>query len=224
MSDGYVGLRSRRRTRRLYFFIFLILLIGLIIFFALRINKIDNLESETENNEIDKATPSSTYDTNIFTIDQLEYKLFKKEQKIIDSEKLVSSYKNQILALEKSNEELIESLKKNNKKSNEKNLELENNNLLEIKEYKSKINNLNQEIKRIKNNFNQEIKKIKNNSLSINIENDLIKERIEILKNNYNKLNLEKDGLIKQIETLKNTNKEKNELIKELKDKFILHP
>ena len=46
---------------------------------------------------------------------------------------------------------------------------------------------------------------------------------MEVLINNNEQLRLEKDKFLKQIKNLKKTNEEKNELIKDIKDKIIHH-
>ena len=88
MSRGYIGQRTRKRSRYRLLFFFLILLIGFIIFFA---NHIMDPNEDLE--EIDEFIFN---DEDSVSIQKLETELLGLKQGLILREKLISSLKNQI--------------------------------------------------------------------------------------------------------------------------------
>ena len=91
MRGGYIGQRSRRRSRYQFLLLFLILLIGLIVFFVNSIEDTDGGIVEIED------LSSQEEDNNL--IKKLEIKLFEAEQRILLRENLVSNLKDQINSL-----------------------------------------------------------------------------------------------------------------------------
>ena len=204
MNSGYVGQRSRRRGRYQLLILFLIFLIGAIVFFAY-ISR-DTYEAIAEIEE-----PTSQKEDNI-SIRKLEIKLFEAEQRVVLRENLVSSLKDQINSLEVNNNELIKAIQQLNIENEQNNIvsqKLQKNNLAEIEQLQRTIDKLNKEI-----NINID------SFFSLKNENDKIQNLVEILKNNNNTLELQKDIAFKKIEELKMEIIEKNKLIKEMKDKI----
>ncbi len=218
MRGGYVGRRSRKRGRYLYLLFFLIILIGLIIFFAN--NTIDS-ELDTEEEIVKIEKPVSQIDSSS-SIDRLETKLLEKDQKLRLRENIIDSLKDRNKVLEENNDEMIKTIKQFNLKNlnyEEKTLtlqKLQKNNNVEIEKLQKTINKLNNEINQIDDNY-----------LSMKNLNDNIKNQIDILENNNNTLQLQKDIALEKIEELKRKliDKDKSinykdKLIKDMKDKI----
>ena len=207
MRRGYVGRRSRKRKLYLYILFFLIVLIGLIIFFV-------NITLDIEERMVEIEKPTSLIDYSA-SIDRLETKLLERDQKLRLRENIIDSLNDRIKVLEENNDEMIKTIKQlnlNNLNYEEKNLKsqkLQKNNIAEIEKLQKTINKLNNEIKQINDNY-----------LSMKNVNDNIKNQIGILENNKNTLQLQKDIAIEKIEELKKMVIDKDKLIKEMKDKI----
>ena len=211
MRRGYVGRRSRKRRIYQYLLFFLIILIGLIIFFAN--NTLDSeLDTEEEIVKIEKPVSQIDYSS---SIDRLEIKLLEKDQKLRLRENIIDSLKDRNKVLEENNDEMIQTIKQinlNNLNYEEKNLtsqKLQKNNIAEIEKLQETINKLNNEIKQINDNYR-----------SMKKGNDNIKNQIDILENNNNTLQLQKDIALEKIEELKQKLIDKDKLIND-KDKLI---
>ena len=204
MSGGYVGQRSRRRGRYQILILFLIFLIGAIVFFA-------NSSRDTYETIVEIEEPTSQKEDNI-SIRKLEIKLFETEQRVLLRENLVSSLKDQINSLEENKNELIKAIQQLNIENEQNNIvsqKLQKNNLAEIEQLQRTIDKLNKEI-----NINID------SFFSLKNENDKIQNLVGILENNNNTLELQKDIAFKKIEELKMEIIEKNKLIKEMEDKI----
>ena len=215
MSRGYIGQRTRKRSRYRLLFFFLILLIGFIIFFA---NHIMDPNEDLE--EIDEFIFN---DEDSVSIQKLETELLGLKQRLILREKLISSLKNQIKALEDNNNELIKTIKTLSLENKKNNITLQNNNRVEIEQSQKIIDKLNQEIKNIKDNYisiKKEFSIVKKEYDIVKKESVNIKNQISILKNNNNTLELQKNIAISKFEELKQKIIEKDKLIKEMKDKI----
>ena len=215
MSRGYIGQRTRKRSRYRLLFFFLILLIGFIIFFA---NHIMDPNEDLE--EIDEFIFN---DEGSVSIQKLETELLGLKQGLILREKLISSLKNQIKALEVNNDELIKTIKTLSLENKKNNITLQNNNRIEIEQSQKIIDKLNQEIKNIKDNYisiKKEFSIVKKEYDIVKKESVNIKNQISILKNNNNTLELQKNIAISKFEELKQKIIEKDKLIKEMKDKI----
>ena len=148
MSGGYVGQRSRRRGCYKLLILFLIFLIGAIVFFA-------NSSRDTYEAIVEIEEPTSQKEDNI-SIRKLEIKLFEAEQRVLLRENLVSSLKDQINSLEVNNNELIKAIQQLNIENEQINIvneqnnivsqKLQKNNLAEIEQLQRTIDKLNKEI------------------------------------------------------------------------------
>ena len=211
MSGGYVGQRSRRRGRYQILILFLIFLIGAIVFFAY--SSRDTYETIVEIEE-----PTSQKEDNI-SIRKLEIKLFETEQRVLLRENLVSSLKDQINSLEVNNNELIKAIQQLNIENEQINIENEQNNIVSQKLQKNNLAEIEQ-LQRTIDKLNKEININIDSFFSLKNENDKIQNLVGILENNNNTLELQKDIAFKKIEELKMEIIEKNKLIKEMKDKI----
>ena len=104
MRGGYIGQKSRKRKFYRLLILFIILLFGSIIFF---VNTNINIDEEVI--EINIQTPQIE-DSN--AIEKLETRILEKEQNLQLRDNIISSLKNQIKVLKKSNEEFIKSIEK----------------------------------------------------------------------------------------------------------------
>lgn len=208
MRGGYVGRVSIKKRRYRYFFLFLILFIGAIIYFAFRANEKDYQDDNSQVSMKEKTETLFTQENYSITINKLENKIFEKEQKILLRDNLINSLKKKIENLENSNDELIAFIKLD-KQNAENNFEFNQKNILEIKKLKITIDNLNQDIDKINDDY-----------LAIKKEKNLIANQIKILNNNNTILITANEKFLKQIDNLKKTINEKNISIKE-KNKSI---
>ena len=211
MSGGYVGQRSRRRGRYQILILFLIFLIGAIVFFA-------NSSRDTYETIVEIEEPTSQKEDNI-SIRKLEIKLFEAEQRVLLRENLVSSLKDQINSLEVNNNELIKAIQQLNIENEQINIENEQNNIVSQKLQKNNFAEIEQ-LQRTIDKLNKEININIDSFFSLKNENDKIQNLVGILENNNNTLELQKDIAFKKIEELKMEIIEKNKLIKEMEDKI----
>jgi len=211
MSGGYVGQRSRRRGRYQILILFLIFLIGAIVFFA-------NSSRDTYETIVEIEEPTSQEEDNI-SIRKLEIKLFEAEQRVLLRENLVSSLKDQINSLEVNNNELIKAIQQLNIENEQINIENEQNNIVSQKLQKNNLAEIEQ-LQRTIDKLNKEININIDSFFSLKNENDKIQNLVGILENNNNTLELQKDIAFKKIEELKMEIIEKNKLIKEMEDKI----
>ena len=211
MSGGYVGQRSRRRGRYQILILFLIFLIGAIVFFA-------NSSRDTYETIVEIEEPTSQKEDNI-SIRKLEIKLFETEQRVLLRENLVSSLKDQINSLEVNNNELIKAIQQLNIENEQINIENEQNNIVSQKLQKNNLAEIEQ-LQRTIDKLNKEININIDSFFSLKNENDKIQNLVGILENNNNTLELQKDIAFKKIEELKMEIIEKNKLIKEMEDKI----
>ena len=192
---GYIGERAKRR-RRNFIFLFILLIIILIIYNILPLLKLS--DAKPTNNLFPNIEEIISPEINS-TIEELELKIFDKEQKIIfrnkQIEKLQDLNKNlsfkienleKTISLSSNNQNLINTDQSNNlKKINDtiSKLRIENNNLLqEIKDNKDDYIILDKEIKIISSK-NIELKNL--NELNSNEIKDLVnltKEQKLIIK------------------------------------------
>ena len=213
---GFVGERARKKRRNTLIFLSILLIVVLYFFINPRIKLNENIPTDNflpKENEIIEPNFDST-------IEELELKIFDKEQKIIFRDKQIKVFKEDILnhkieikKLSKLVTDLEDQLKLDNTKKDK--IKTINNDISKIKlEAKQEIEKLNKTLF----NINEEKKLLQNSLADSNNENDVLLKEYKIISNKNIKLNNQKKELQKQINELKNLIEEQNLLIKVLQD------
>ena len=213
---GFVGERARKKRRNTFIILSILIIIVLFIFINPRIQLNENIPTDEflpQENEIIEPNFDST-------IEELELKIFDKEQKIIFRDKQIKIFKEDILnhkieikKLSKLVTNLEDQLKLDNKEKDQ--IKTINNDVSKIKlEAKQEIEKLNKTLF----NINEEKKLLQNSLVDSNNENDVLLREYKIISNKNIKLNNQKKELQKQINELENLIEEQNLLIKVLQD------
>ena len=213
---GFVGERARKKRRNTLIFLSILLIVVLYFFINPRIQLNENILSDDflpKENEIIEPNFDST-------IEELELKIFDKEQKIIFRDKQIKVFKEDILnhkieikKLSKLVTDLEDQLKLDNRKKDK--IKTINNDISKIKlEAKQEI----EKLKKTLFNINEEKKLLQNSLVDSNNENDVLLKEYKIISNKNIKLNNQKKELQKQINELENLIEEQNLLIKVLQD------
>ena len=213
---GFVGERARKKRRNTLIFLSILLIVILYFFINPRIQLNENIPTDDflpKENEIIEPNLNST-------IEELELKIFDKEQKIIFRDKQIKVFKEDILnhkieikKLSKLVTNLEDQLKLDNREKDQ--IKTINNDISKIKlEAKQEIEKLNKTLF----NINEEKKLLQNSLVDSNNENDVLLKEYKIISNKNIKLNNQKKELQKQINELKNLIEEQNLLIKVLQD------
>ena len=213
---GFVGERARKKRRNTLIFLSILLIVILYFFINPRIQLNENIPTDDflpKENEIIEPNFDST-------IEELELKIFDKEQKIIFRDKQIKVFKEDILnhkieikKLSKLVTDLEDQLKLDNREKDQ--IKTINNDISKIKlEAKQEIEKLNKTLF----NINEEKKLLQNSLVDSNNENDVLLKEYKIISNKNIKLNNQKKELQKQINELKNLIEEQNLLIKVLQD------
>ena len=213
---GFVGERARKKRRNTLIFLSILLIVILYFFINPRIQLNENIPTDDflpKENEIIEPNFDST-------IDELELKIFDKEQKIIFRDKQIKVFKEDILnhkieikKLSKLVTDLEDQLKLDNREKDQ--IKTINNDISKIRlEAKQEIEKLNKTLF----NINEEKKLLQNNLVDSNNENDVLLKEYKIISNKNIKLNNQKKELQKQINELENLIEEQNLLIKVLQD------
>ena len=213
---GFVGERARKKRRNTLIFLSILLIVILYFFINPRIQLNENIPTDDflpKENEIIEPNFDST-------IEELELKIFDKEQKIIFRDKQIKVFKEDILnhkieikKLSKLVTDLEDQLKLDNREKDQ--IKTINNDISKIKlEAKQEIEKLNKTLL----NINEEKKLLQNNLVDSNNENDVLLKEYKIISNKNIKLNNQKKELQKQINELENLIEEQNLLIKVLQD------
>ena len=213
---GFVGERARKKRRNTLIFLSILLIVILYFFINPRIQLNENIPTDDflpKENEIIEPNFDST-------IEELELKIFDKEQKIIFRDKQIKVFKEDILnhkieikKLSKLVTNLEDQLKLDNREKDQ--IKTINNDISKIKlEAKQEIEKLNKTLF----NINEEKKLLQNSLVDSNNENDVLLKEYKIISNKNIKLNNQKKELQKQINELKNLIEEQNLLIKVLQD------
>tara|TARA_Y100000766_G_scaffold182614_1_gene156727 strand:- start:26 stop:688 length:663 start_codon:yes stop_codon:yes gene_type:complete len=213
---GFVGERARKKRRNILIFLSILLIVILYFFINPRIQLNENIPTDDflpKENEIIEPNFDST-------IEELELKIFDKEQKIIFRDKQIKVFKEDILnhkieikKLSKLVTDLEDQLKLDNREKDQ--IKTINNDISKIKlEAKQEIEKLNKTLL----NINEEKKLLQNNLVDSNNENDVLLKEYKIISNKNIKLNNQKKELQKQINELENLIEEQNLLIKVLQD------
>tara|TARA_Y100000739_G_scaffold74812_1_gene63102 strand:+ start:5584 stop:6246 length:663 start_codon:yes stop_codon:yes gene_type:complete len=213
---GFVGERARKKRRNTLIFLSILLIVILYFFINPRIQLNENIPTDDflpKENEIIEPNFNST-------IEELELKIFDKEQKIIFRDKQIKVFKEDILnhkieikKLSKLVTNLEDQLKLDNREKDQ--IKTINNDISKIKlEAKQEIEKLNKTLF----NINEEKKLLQNSLVDSNNENDVLLKEYKIISNKNIKLNNQKKELQKQINELENLIEEQNLLIKVLQD------
>ena len=213
---GFVGERARKKRRNTLIFLSILLIVILYFFINPRIQLNENIPTDDflpKENEIIEPNFDST-------IEELELKIFDKEQKIIFRDKQIKVFKEDILnhkieikKLSKLVTNLEDQLKLDNREKDQ--IKTINNDISKIKlEAKQEIEKLNKTLF----NINEEKKLLQNSLVDSNNENDVLLKEYKIISNKNIKLNNQKKELQKQINQLENLIEEQNLLIKVLQD------
>ena len=213
---GFVGERARKKRRNTLIFLSILLIVILYFFINPRIQLNENIPTDDflpKENEIIEPNFDST-------IEELELKIFDKEQKIIFRDKQIKVFKEDILnhkieikKLSKLVTDLEDQLKLDNREKDQ--IKTINNDISKIKlEAKQEIEKLNKTLF----NINEEKKLLQNSLADSNNENDVLLKEYKIISNKNIKLNNQKKELQKQINELENLIEEQNLLIKVLQD------
>ena len=213
---GFVGERARKKRRNTLIFLSILLIVILYFFINPRIQLNENIPTDDflpKENEIIEPNFDST-------IEELELKIFDKEQKIIFRDKQIKVFKEDILnhkieikKLSKLVTNLEDQLKLDNREKDQ--IKTINNDISKIKlEAKQEIEKLNKTLFSI----NEEKKSLQNSLVDSNNENDVLLKEYKIISNKNIKLNNQKKELQKQINELENLIEEQNLLIKVLQD------
>ena len=213
---GFVGERARKKRRNTLIFLSILLIVILYFFINPRIQLNENIPTDDflpKENEIIEPNFDST-------IEELELKIFDKEQKIIFRDKQIKVFKEDILnhkieikKLSKLVTNLEDQLKLDNREKDQ--IKTTNNDISKIKlEAKQEIEKLNKTLF----NINEEKKLLQNSLVDSNNENDVLLKEYKIISNKNIKLNNQKKELQKQINELENLIEEQNLLIKVLQD------
>ena len=213
---GFVGERARKKRRNTLIFLSILLIVILYFFINPRIQLNENIPTDDflpKENEIIEPNFNST-------IEELELKIFDKEQKIIFRDKQIKVFKEDILnhkieikKLSKLVTNLEDQLKLDNREKDQ--IKTINNDISKIKlEAKQEIEKLNKTLF----NINEEKKLLQNSLVDSNNENDVLLREYKIISNKNIKLNNQKKELQKKINELENLIEEQNLLIKVLQD------
>jgi len=200
---GYIGERARRKKRNLIFFIICIFFI-LIIYYLLPLLKLSEVKP-SENllpNDQEIISPKIK-----ITIEELELKVFDKEQKIIFRNKQIEKFKDEIKILSLENKKLLESVKG---LDNVINLSSNNEDLI-----KDQIKNQDELIKKIKKDGLNELQKLKDITSQLKDKNKNLLNKIEKYEIDNNSINKEFKSIFSKNLKLKNLNEKNNKKIKE---------
>ena len=213
---GFVGERARKKRRNTLIFLSILLIFILYFFINPRIQLNENIPTDDflpKENEIIEPNLDST-------IEELELKVFDKEQKIIFRDKQIKVFKEDILnykieikKLSKLVTNLEDQLKLDNREKDQ--IKTINNDISKIKlEAKQEIEKLNKTLL----NINEEKKLLQNSLVDSNNENNVLLKEYKIISNKNIKLNNQKKELQKKINEFENLIEEQNLLIKVLQD------
>jgi len=224
---GFVGSRAKKRRRNIFLTLIFLILFSIFYFIYSTIEINDNIIVPN-----DSIIPDPNEDINslVSNIEDLELELFNKDQKIKFRDGQINNLKAELKKTQLQYENI--SLELNEIKSQYSILSSDNETLISPIKYKSlqenhtELNNINnQNVLTIKN-LNKKIEKLNNNILSIEEQtNNIIRENQKLTKNNKSVFskNLKLENSITNLENLINEQKIQIDLhlseIKKLKDK-----
>ena len=133
---GYVGQKSKSRTRKKYFFFILLIVIVFFLYISIREKNL------TETSDVIKKVENNLlYEDQSLQLRKLETTIFEYNQKLQLRNQLIESLKDQIKDLEKNNNELLKSIEMQSIKKDT------------LNSFQKTINTLKKEAKKQNNNF-----------------------------------------------------------------------
>lgn len=214
---GFIGVRAKRKKRNIIIFLIFII-ISFIFFYTMPVFKL------IEKMPIDTLLPSEeeSISLDILTIEELQSKLFDRDQKIIFRNSEVKKIREELKILLKENEQLsvlILNLK-NQRNLVSSNIDDSKNNNIQLEKIKKdnkkelqKLNDIVLEITNKKNSLFKDIQKI-------NSENELLKKEYKIIIKKNMQLTLTKDSLERKLNEQTSVINELNILIQTLRDNY----
>ena len=195
--SGYVGGRARRKKRNtvITLLLLLILALGIYIIPTFRLNETIPTDALLPSDEEITSPQVNT------TIEELELKVFDKEQKIIFRNKQIEKLKTELKILVNENEQLSKSI-----------LDL-NNQITLAANQTGEVENINANINKIKQDSKNELKKL----------NDIIKNikgEKNVLVKTKNKIDSENNLLKREYKSVVSKNLKLNNLKKDLQNKI----
>ena len=202
---GYIGERARRRRKRFFLF-FIFIIIFVIIYYLKPLFELTDIKPTNNLLPTEQEIISPDIKT---TIEDLELRVFDKQQKIVFRNKQINELKDEIKSITLENQKLLRSIEKLNITSDS----LANN---------EDLNKLKSEIKRLENIISEF--KIKNDKIlsevsGYKIEINSKNKEFKIIFNKNLKLKNINQEYIKKISDLENLIEEQNLIIQLLKDK-----
>lgn len=194
---GFVGERARRKKRNIIIVFLLLIALGLGIYIipAFKLNDTIPPDDLLPSDEEIATSQANT------TIEELELKVFDKEQKIIFRNKLIEKLKTELQIIVNENEQLSKLI-----------LDL-NNKITLASNQTGEVEIMNTEIKKIKQDTKKEIKKLND------IINNIAREK-NVLLNYKGKTDSENDLLKKEYKSLVSKNLKLNNLKNDLQNKI----
>ena len=198
---GYIGERSRKRRLKIIFTFLLLIFLSVFFYFIPKFTIEENKLSETLLPTLEDANSSE----NNLTIEDLKFKIFNKDQKIIFRNKKINKLQEENKSLILENEKFLQTIKnlddKINSLSKNKNL---------IKNY-DKIN------KKIKNKETQDLKKLQDIILKLKADKKELLIKIEKTITNNNLIKKDYKNILDKNLKLKHLSDENNKKINALK-------
>jgi len=210
---GFVGVRAKRRRRNIIIF-FILTIIFFLFFYIIPVFKL----TETIPSDTLLPSPDEAISSEILTIEELELKIFDRDQKIIFHKNELKKIKEELKILVNENKQLSNSVidsknQLNLNSSNNKDFKNLNIQLEKIqKDNKKELQRFNDIILKITNEKNDLIKNIE----IISSEKELSKKEYKIITNKNMKLISLKKLLEQKIKEQNSVIKEQNSVIYEL--------
>ena len=216
--SGFVGVRAKKRKRNIIIF-FILILIFFLFFYLLPTSKLNKI---MPSNTLLPSDNEITSPEIKLTIEDLENRLFDREQKIIFRNNEINKIKKELKILIKENTQLsnsIQDLKNQSSLTLLSSEEMKNNNK-EIekirKDNKKEVQKLNDIILKITNENNDLFKNIE----KINSKNELAKKEYKVITNQNKELTSSKKLLDKKIKEQIDAMDELKLSIQTLKDNY----
>ena len=214
---GFIGIRAKRKRRNIIIF-FILIIIFFLFFYIIPVFKL----TETIPSDTLLPGPDEAISSEILTIEDLELKIFDRDQKIIFHNNELKKIKEELKILVNENKQLSDSIldsknqlsltSSNNEDFKNLNIQLEK----IQKDNKKELKNLNDIIQKISNEKNDLIKDIE----IVSSEKELSKKEYKIMmKKNMQLISL-KNSLEKKVKEQTNVIYELNLSIETIKDSY----
>ena len=214
---GFIGIRAKRKRRNIIIF-FILIIIFFLFFYIIPVFKL----TETIPSDTLLPGPDEAISSEILTIEELELKIFDRDQKIIFHNNELKKIKEELKILVNENKQLSDSIldsknqlsltSSNNEDFKNLNIQLEK----IQKDNKKKLQRLNDIILNITNEKNDLIKDIE----IVSSEKELSKKEYKIMMNKNMQLISLKNSLEKKVKEQTNVIYELNLSIETIKDSY----